>query len=301
MRYHRAMNVSADKFNLKRVKTSLAVVVVLSVLAGVIQILLLVLPSGGDAVPDAGDAAVSAASAEIHDGSASGGQDALSKAGDASIDDELRRRIGELRVLVVDGRMVTRSLAASIAAVPRDYTSAVIYIDQMETLPAGCEIVALAVVLQSMGLDADPMDIADNHLSMSGSPYEVYSGSPYSDGTGLPPCIVKTANSWLDEHGGDVRAYDISGTPFEGLLLLAEYGYPTLVWTTEDYVEPSGANPYGEEIGWYWPQHCVVLYGEGRDGVMVSDSVEGLITVEKDKFADLYEECGSMAVALLPG
>jgi len=137
-----------------------------------------------------------------------------------------------------------------------DYTSHIEYIDQDEVLPAGCEIVALTVALRSMGYDkAEATKIADECVEYGGNQKTQYTGSPYVDGLGFPPCIVDAANKWLKDNGGKAHAYNLTGSSFESLCALVELGYPVVIWTTEDMQEP-----YVED-DWYRPEHCVVMYG----------------------------------------
>lgn len=204
-----------------------------------------------------------------------------------------------LEKIVLDGKRISSAKLDALISGARDYASKVGYIDQMEILPSGCEIVALAVSLQALGYELEPEDIADNYLKMDGDD-ESYSGSPYEDGIGLPPSIVYAANAWLADHGkqvkGQFRAFNLTKTPFNALADLTNLGYPVLVWVTEGMLEPWG----GDGESWYWPEHCVVLYGVKDGKALVSDSLVGKVERDKKEFARIYKLCGNRAVALLP-
>lgn len=201
--------------------------------------------------------------------------------------------------LVLDGKRISDKRVDKLMSKVRDYTSKVEHIDQNEILPAGCEIVALAVSLRALGYKVEPEQIADDYLKMDGGK-ESYSGSPYEDGGGMPPSIVYAANAWLADHGKEVssriKAHDLTKTPFNALLDLAKLGYPVLVWVTDGMSEPWEA----EDGSWYAPEHCVVLYGMKGGKVLVSDSLVGLVKRDKKQFSRIYKLCGKRAVALLP-
>ena len=150
-----------------------------------------------------------------------------------------------------------------------DYTSNIEYIDQDEILPAGCEIVALTVALRSMGYDkAEATKIADEYVEYGGNRKTQYTGSPYEDGLGFPPCIVDAANKWLKDNGGKAHAYNLTGSSFESLCALVELGYPVVIWTTEYMQEPYVQDDL------YQPEHCVVMYGLEKEPDKKSDKDE---------------------------
>ena len=111
---------------------------------------------------------------------------------------------------------------------------------QYPELPTGCEVTALAIVLQYYGFSADKCDLADNyldkgavgtvdfHTTFVGDPKSEYSYGCYA------PVIVKAANKYLDEQDTELKAYDITGTEFEELFSYTEKNIPVLVWCTID-------------------------------------------------------------------
>ncbi len=202
--------------------------------------------------------------------------------------------------IVVNRAPIDSALAKALAAVPQDYCSHIGYIDQYEDLPSGCEIVALSVCLNSMGYAISSGDIAENHMDMSGEGQNTYLGSPYDDGGCLPPAIVQATAACFEGKQPKAQAFDITGTPMNSLIALANQGYPVCVWTTEGMMDPYDFEGLDEGWSWYYPEHCVVLYGANGDNVLVSDSLNGLDECEKQRFAEVYDECGSMAVMVLP-
>lgn len=269
--YSTPMEKTRDKFNLKRVKMAFTTVLVLVALAGILRLVLAVFPPDG-----VGDATGPEVGADVE-----------------MMDKSL------LCDIVLDGTVISADRVDALAVEKRDFTSHVEFIDQYEVLPAGCEIMSLSVVLRSMGYDVDPLDLADNYVDMSGTFPTGFSGSPYTNGGALPPCIVDAGEAWLGEHAREYHAHDTTGSPFESLAALVEGGYPVAIWVTEGMVEPSNIEPSGE-YAWYWPEHCITVYGADEDRVLVCDTIYGMMEYSWAEFVAIYEACGSMSVAILP-
>ena len=265
------MEKTRDKFNLKRVKMAFMTVLALVALAGVLQVVLAVL---------------SLADAEVM-------PDAEAGSDGAAMDK------GLLGDIVPDGGAISADAVDVLAVEKRDFTSYVEFIDQYEVLPAGCEIMSLTVVLRSMGYDVDPLELADNYVDISGVFPTGFSGSPYTNGGGLPPCIVAAGEAWLGEHAEGYHTHDTTGSPFDALAALVEGGYPVSIWVTEGMVAPSNVEPSGDYL-WYWPEHCITVYGAEGDRVLVCDTIYGMAEYSRAEFVEIYEACGSMSVAILP-
>ena len=170
---------------------------------------------------------------------------------------------------------------------------------QQNLLDNGCEVVSLAIALRSMGIDADPLVIADDYLDYEGGMAAGYVGSPYEGGAGFPAGIAKAANAYLSDSNLDYHAYELTGSSFNDIEELVRYGYPVLVWTTIDFDEPYLWGFYDGDYEWYGNEHCVVVYGINGDNLLVSDPNEGLVKRDAQKFAEIYEKCGSMALVVL--
>ena len=205
-----------------------------------------------------------------------------------------------LSQIIVDGTHITEDAIAMVASTQAPYTSQVGNVNQNSAgLPSGCEVVSLAVALQSMGFEADPQDIADSFLVMDGSFATGYAGSPYGAGGGYPPGLANAANSYLLANGGGVHAYDLTGTSFDGIKGLVMHGYPVLVWSTMFSEEPQYSNAFDGDEEWYINEHCVVVYGVDDGYVLVSDPIEGYVDRDEGEFSRIYEECGSMALVVI--
>lgn len=199
-----------------------------------------------------------------------------------------------------DGQGRARDEASSEPTSPCP-AEAVAALLQHPDLPAGCETVSLAITLRSYGFAADPVDLVERFLPVddSGADFvDRFAGDPYVAGSAYPPAIAEAANGYLGEQGSDVRAHDLTGSTFDELLSLVQDGKPVLVWTTMRYEDPLFTGKTFQDRAWYANEHCVVLYGIEGGEVLVSDPLEGLAARDAQRFQDLYETCGSMALAL---
>ncbi len=174
---------------------------------------------------------------------------------------------------------------------------------QYPELPTGCESVALTNTLRYWDFDLSKTEIAANWIPQSDYDF-VYSfwGDPftYSGGFIMPPGLTNAANDFLTSNGSDLRAHDISGTPFPQLLWYVSQGEPVIVWTTVN-MSPVGS-PVIEADGYtgYSNEHAVVL--EGYDSttgiVLISDSISGMVPRNETVFAQIYQDLGSNAVVI---
>lgn len=171
---------------------------------------------------------------------------------------------------------------------------------QYPSMPAGCEIYSLTAVLQAMGHDADSDSIVANQLpfDMEGDDYaSAFWGDPYWSGEGMPPAIMTAGNAFLEEAGASGRFANITGADFDELASKASSGTPVLVWTTLDFEDPCFEEPL-EANSFYDLEHCVVLLGVEGHRACIMDPTQGYVTVNYDWFKYLYEQCGSMALAI---
>lgn len=171
---------------------------------------------------------------------------------------------------------------------------------QYPSMPAGCEIYSLTAVLQVMGHDADSDSIVANQLpfDVEGDDYaSAFWGDPYWSGEGMPPAIMTAGNAFLEEAGASERFANITGADFDELASKASSGTPVLVWTTLDFEDPCFEEPL-EANSFYDLEHCVVLLGVEGHRACIMDPTQGYVTVNYSWFKYLYEQCGSMALAI---
>ena len=179
---------------------------------------------------------------------------------------------------------------------------------QYPELPTGCEVTALATVLQYYGFSADKCDLADNYLDKGAVGtvdfHTTFVGDPRSDYSYgcYAPAIVKAANKYLYEQDKELKAYDITGTDFEELFSYTDKSIPVLVWCTID-LKPGHYtatwNIDGKNITWYASEHCMVLLGQEGDHVYTSDPTTGTIeTYPKKLMETRYKELFEQAVII---
>ncbi|MDE6035924.1 MAG: C39 family peptidase [Ruminococcus sp.] len=192
-------------------------------------------------------------------------------------------------------------------------------IAQNPELPTGCEVTSLTILLNHLGYPADKTDMARNYLPKMDFYWEngiyygadfrtTFAGNPaseYSYGC-YAPCIVTTANRYLNNIGAYSMARNITGTDFDGLL--TEYidnDRPVLIWITsgnlhKSYLTSIWTTPAGEQVQWRAYEHCVVLTGYDLDNglIYVSDPLYNNIAYDYDKIKLRYNEMGRQAVSV---
>ncbi|WP_044974776.1 C39 family peptidase [Ruminococcus sp. HUN007] len=148
---------------------------------------------------------------------------------------------------------------------------------QMPELPTGCEVTSLTMVLNHLGLDADKVDVARNYLIKEdvrcdedehyfGPDFRnTFAGDPEGDSSYgcMAPCIVRTAQRFIDDCGGAFSPVNLSGAEFDDLLDYVEHDVPVIIWSTMELVEPEYKSrwrtPEGKVVIWPSNEHCVVL------------------------------------------
>ncbi len=188
---------------------------------------------------------------------------------------------------------------------------------QIPDLPNGCEITAMASVLQYYGYEANHLKLADDYLPkrpfyrVNGDLYgphpdQAFSGNP-RDAHGwyayVPPTL-KAANDYLADVGGKHRAVDVSGIKEDGIIANVEKGIPMALWVTRDL------QLVRYEYGWYLDDnsgayykaavnlHVMVIYGFDGEDVLVMDPLKGNMRYNREQFFKAYESLGSKAIIL---
>ena len=190
-------------------------------------------------------------------------------------------------------------------------------ISQLPELPTGCETVSLTMVLKYLGYPADKMDIARNYLPKQPFYYkdgELYGADFRTTFAGDPedpssygcyaPCIVTTANKYLEAKGYKGKAYDVTATDFEKLLTdYIDKDIPLIIWITNNGLQQSSLStvwktPDGKSVQWRRPEHSVVLTGYDREKklVYVSDPKIGNQEYDYDLLVTRFKEMEMQAV-----
>lgn len=190
-----------------------------------------------------------------------------------------------------------------IIAMPNKIDLAVEPIMQLPELPLGCEITALATLLQYYGFSVDKVTLCEQTLDYGSSytdPFEGYIGNPFEEYRGMgcyAPPIVCAANRFLARQNSALSAYDVSGTSFDILLEYVMAGTPVMIWTTQQTLDSDVAYTYGE-INWYRLSHCVVISGFEGDAVICADPLEGTVRYDRSRMEQMYKLLYAQAVLI---
>lgn len=213
----------------------------------------------------------------------------------------------EIRTVHVEDDGVVSAIISSERRFDSAAVTGITELRQYPELPNGCESVALTIVLKSKGFNMSKRAIADNWLVKNHNMAAGYSGDPANE-TGLSVFttgLIATARNFLESMESDHICYDLDGTDFYDLLKFIEEGYPVIVWSTVAMEMPSFTGKVyrysGKQVEWYHNEHCVVLYGFDltNNTVLVSDPIDGLVERDLDRFREIYEKAGRMAMVII--
>ena len=187
---------------------------------------------------------------------------------------------------------------------------------QNPELPSGCEVTALAAVLNFYGYPVSKTYLADHFLTQDDSvevrggktyranPSKVFVGDPRSNHFGcFAPVIAETARKYLDSVGSPLTVQDLSGADPSVLYDCVASGTPVLVWATIDLGEPSFQPVWydkdtGEPVQWIGGEHCVALIGCSRTTVTVADPLRGNVFCDRSLFETRYRQVLKQAVVI---
>lgn len=188
---------------------------------------------------------------------------------------------------------------------------------QLPTLPNGCEVTSLSMLLAYYGYDISNEALAETYLTqveresagyfdIGGNPELVYPGNP-ADNTGwycFAVPLAAAANGYLAAQGSSFAAVDITGTTFAQIQQYIDAATPVVVWVTVDGAEPR----YSTTAVWrldtgalfvpYVNIHCVVVSGYTQTHVFVNDPLYGNVRMTVQQFEELYVAVGSRALIL---
>lgn len=187
---------------------------------------------------------------------------------------------------------------------------------QNPELPSGCEVTALASVLNFYGCPVGKTDLADQFLTQDdsaevrggktyrASPFKVFVGDPRSNHFGcFAPVIAETARKYLDSVDSPLTVRDLSGAEPSVLYDYIARGIPVLAWATINLDEPSYQTSWydrdtGEPIQWISGEHCVVLIGCSKTTVTVADPLRGNVFCDRSLFETRYRQVLKQAVVI---
>lgn len=181
----------------------------------------------------------------------------------------------------------------------KPYTPSIEIYYQYPEYPAGCELASVCQVLRYYGYSVDIEDLLHTYLPVSNEEW-IYSyyGDIYSSGFAFPHAITIAVQDYLVDKESDLRVEDISGCSWEEYTSYLVRGYPLITWYTIDYDSPRWSyNSMGGYRVW-WDLHCITVYDIDDKYVYIADPIEGFTVQEIEYFKELWQECGSYAVAV---
>ncbi|MFF2157316.1 C39 family peptidase [Paenibacillus chitinolyticus] len=189
-------------------------------------------------------------------------------------------------------------------------------IRQLPELPRGCEVTALASLLQFAGVPVDKMTLAaeirkdptpyseKNGVISFGSPHRGFVGDMYSfnnPGFGVyHGPVFELAERYLPE-----RVVDLTGTEFEDVLHFVGTGTPVWIISNVTFrkLEPYHFQTWMTPDGPIWvtkKEHSVVIVGYDEDYIYIRDPHNKTGRVAKQPFKEAWEQMGRQAISLLP-
>ena len=178
---------------------------------------------------------------------------------------------------------------------------------QNPELPTGCEVTALAIVLNDLGYGVDKVLLSDLFLPKGEigktHPDEAFIGNPKDKNAygANAPVLVKTANDYLQYVQGQHSAYNVSSCEFTELLKYINDGYPVMFWGTMYMKQGYYSTKWtidNETVQWYARLHCMVLIGYTEDTYIIADPLQGIVEYDKTLVEQRYDELGKQAIVI---
>lgn len=189
---------------------------------------------------------------------------------------------------------------------------------QLPELPTGCEVTALAMILNYYGLEIDKVQLAEEYLPTLSAQFfygedgrlygpdleEYFVGDPATEGGYVcgVGAILTAADAYLTSQGSDLQPTDATGTLPEELYRLVSQNTPVLVWVTIGMEERQPTEGWYTEEGefqeWSVNDHGAVLVGYSPDTVTIADPLAGLVEYSRSAFESVYQVRGSHSLFL---
>ena len=163
------------------------------------------------------------------------------------------------------------------------------------------------MVLNYYGHQLAKTEIADRYLRKDPENFVTrFKGDPHDiSGDGIyAPGLTETARRFLSEQNAPQKAADLTGTPLSELYPYLDQKIPVIVYDSVYLKTPVDVAEYVTDGGtwhFYHNEHCIVLCGYDplNRRVLVSDALSGLVWREEQRFTEIYDALGRMAVVIL--
>ncbi|QGS69326.1 hypothetical protein CV093_16560 [Oceanobacillus sp. 143] len=187
---------------------------------------------------------------------------------------------------------------------------------QTPELPNGCEVTALAAVLDYYGYETNKLELADKYMPkiaftrsnnklVGADPHQAYAGNPRSEQQGFfsyAEPIVHTAERYFAVNNDESHTVkNINGSSEQDIYQLLSEGIPVIMWTTVDMKEPRVNYSWyikgtTEKINVPTNSHTVVLTGFKDDNVFAMDPLKGHVTYQAEHLFNIFEQAGGHAM-----
>lgn len=189
------------------------------------------------------------------------------------------------------------------------------HIAQNPELPKGCEVTALAMLLNYAGIKVDKLTLAEqikknpdsrtfkNGKIYAGDPNDGFVGDMWSKNKFGLGVYHKPVFELLKEYLPD-KAADLTGSEFSELYKFIDSGSP--VWIIinsryrrlpasefEEWVTPNGI------IQITYREHAVLITGYDEKNIYFNDPLSGKRNAAKNNFIEAWEQMGKQAIGLL--
>lgn len=174
-------------------------------------------------------------------------------------------------------------------------------------MPYGCEVVSLSMALGYYGFDIDARILFEGFMPHGkygkANPFYEYIGSPKNrTGYGCyAPCVVETANKFLESRRSKRQAHDISGSSMYDILGYIWNGVPVIIWGTLGMEKSPVLDSWyfdGEKVYWYELSHCVLIVGVRGDNLIICDPMVGKVEYKISDVEAAYSQIYSQAVVI---
>jgi uncharacterized protein YvpB len=188
------------------------------------------------------------------------------------------------------------------------------YVAQLPELPRGCEVTSLAMLLQSQGIDAGKMELAER-VRKDTTDYQVingrvFYGNPHLGFVGRMDNL-KTAGygvyhepicALLSEY---LPAVDLTGCEFDDLLYYPSLGLPVWIITNSTFkpLPETSFTTWQTDLGEIevtYREHSVLVTGYDGDKIYINDPLNNVKEADKGPFAAAWEQMGRQAVGVKP-
>lgn len=188
----------------------------------------------------------------------------------------------------------------------------VYYTCQIPSLPTGCELAALEILMRQSGFKVTKEELArnikkapnpvwKNGVAYAEHPNNAFVGDPFKDKSyGV---YAGGIIDLMEQYMPPYRVQNLTGQPFSQIKKTVDEGRAVMVWSTLEQKEPipsvTWVTPDGEKFRWLQGEHALVVVGYDDKYIYTSDPAKGVFRkYEEKRFIDVWEKMGSQAIAI---